>query len=269
VQYLILPYSLSGALSITPSCQEPCFYCPMSLLSLVYFQLHVDVSCQTISWPASVHPKTLSSNLFCNTYSNNACSAFAYVPRHHRPPPVGSYILSTSLNFLIEASLTSFCRRRSCSLSVLSRQKPYFTSTIDVSQRQAREIPTFPQASFSEYSLPHFLQLKKLGIDDLVHFDFMDPPAPETLMRALELLNYLGALDDEGNLTQTGELMSEFPLDPQVRAHTYKVENSFLDAREWLCQRHSSCATKGSSFCKELGMNGLPGYVAGLPFETA
>lgn len=42
------------------------------------------------------------------------------------------------------------------------------------------------------------LQLKKLGIDDLVHFDFMDPPAPETLMRALELLNYLGALDDEG-----------------------------------------------------------------------
>ena len=23
------------------------------------------------------------------------------------------------------------------------------------------------------------IQLKKLGIDDLVHFDFMDPPAPE------------------------------------------------------------------------------------------
>lgn len=30
----------------------------------------------------------------------------------------------------------------------------------------------------------------------------MDPPAPETLMRALELLNYLGALDDEGNMTK-------------------------------------------------------------------
>lgn len=35
-----------------------------------------------------------------------------------------------------------------------------------------------------------------------VHFDFMDPPAPETLMRALELLNYLGAIDDEGDLTK-------------------------------------------------------------------
>lgn len=60
------------------------------------------------------------------------------------------------------------------------------------------------------------LQLKKLGIDDLVHFDFMDPPAPETLMRALELLNYLGALDDDGNLTELGAMMAEFPLDPQM-----------------------------------------------------
>jgi HrpA-like RNA helicase len=60
------------------------------------------------------------------------------------------------------------------------------------------------------------LHLKKLGIDDLVHFDFMDPPAPETMMRALELLNYLGALDDNGELTQLGSLMAEFPLDPQL-----------------------------------------------------
>ena len=60
------------------------------------------------------------------------------------------------------------------------------------------------------------LQLKKLGIEDLVHFDFMDPPAPETLMRALELLNYLGALDDDGNLTELGSMMAEFPLDPQL-----------------------------------------------------
>lgn len=42
----------------------------------------------------------------------------------------------------------------------------------------------------------------------------MDPPAPETLMRALEELNYLACLDDEGELTQLGRLASEFPLDP-------------------------------------------------------
>jgi len=49
-----------------------------------------------------------------------------------------------------------------------------------------------------------------------VRFDYVDAPAPETLMRALELLNYLAALDDDGNLTALGKTMSEFPLDPQL-----------------------------------------------------
>lgn len=60
---------------------------------------------------------------------------------------------------------------------------------------------TYPEILRSNLSTV-VLNMKRLGIDDLVHFDFMDPPAPETLMRALELLNYLGALDDEGNLTE-------------------------------------------------------------------
>ncbi|KAI0043045.1 P-loop containing nucleoside triphosphate hydrolase protein [Auriscalpium vulgare] len=60
------------------------------------------------------------------------------------------------------------------------------------------------------------LELVKLGIKDLVRFDYVDAPAPETLMRALELLNYLAALDDEGDLTPLGSMMSEFPLDPQM-----------------------------------------------------
>lgn len=44
----------------------------------------------------------------------------------------------------------------------------------------------------------------------------MDPPAPETLMRALELLHYLGGINDDGDLTQLGSIMAEFPLDPQL-----------------------------------------------------
>lgn len=60
------------------------------------------------------------------------------------------------------------------------------------------------------------LELKKLGVDDLVHFDFMDPPAPETMMRALEELNYLQCLSDEGDLTALGRLASNFPLDPML-----------------------------------------------------
>jgi pre-mRNA-splicing factor ATP-dependent RNA helicase DHX15/PRP43 len=74
---------------------------------------------------------------------------------------------------------------------------------------------TYPEVLRSNLSST-VLELKKLGIDDLVHFDLMDPPAPETLMRALEELNYLACLDDDGNLTQLGRLASEFPLDPAL-----------------------------------------------------
>ncbi|PYI11176.1 pre-mRNA splicing factor ATP-dependent RNA helicase PRP43 [Aspergillus sclerotiicarbonarius CBS 121057] len=74
---------------------------------------------------------------------------------------------------------------------------------------------TYPEILRSNLSST-VLELKKLGVDDLVHFDLMDPPAPETLMRALEELNYLACLDDDGNLTQLGRLASEFPLDPAL-----------------------------------------------------
>ncbi|GAB7361698.1 hypothetical protein MBLNU230_g1745t1 [Neophaeotheca triangularis] len=72
------------------------------------------------------------------------------------------------------------------------------------------------------------LELKKLGVDDLVHFDLMDPPAPETLMRALEELNYLRCLDDEGELTPLGRLAAEFPLDPALAV-------MLIASPEWYC----------------------------------
>ncbi|KAG2068637.1 P-loop containing nucleoside triphosphate hydrolase protein [Suillus decipiens] len=77
------------------------------------------------------------------------------------------------------------------------------------------------------------LELVKAGIKDLVKFDYVDAPAPETLMRALELLNYLAALDDDGNLTALGSIMAEFPLDPQlskmlISSPEFKCSNEIL-----------------------------------------
>lgn len=60
------------------------------------------------------------------------------------------------------------------------------------------------------------LMLKSLGINDLINFDFMDPPPTETLLRALEQLYALGALNDKGELTTLGRKMAEFPVDPQL-----------------------------------------------------
>lgn len=60
------------------------------------------------------------------------------------------------------------------------------------------------------------LTLKAMGINDLLHFDFMDPPPVNTLVTALELLYQLGALDNEGLLTRIGRKMAEFPLAPEL-----------------------------------------------------
>ncbi|PSK46235.1 Pre-mRNA-splicing factor ATP-dependent RNA helicase-like protein cdc28 [Elsinoe australis] len=60
------------------------------------------------------------------------------------------------------------------------------------------------------------LLLKSLGINDLINFDFMDPPAPDMLIRSLEQLYALGALNDKGELTKIGRQMAEFPTDPML-----------------------------------------------------
>ncbi|XP_050344925.1 ATP-dependent RNA helicase DHX8 [Nymphalis io] len=60
------------------------------------------------------------------------------------------------------------------------------------------------------------LQLKTMGINDLLHFDFMDAPPVESLIMALEQLHSLSALDSEGLLTRLGRRMAEFPLEPNL-----------------------------------------------------
>ncbi|KAJ1895108.1 DEAH-box ATP-dependent RNA helicase prp22 [Kickxella alabastrina] len=60
------------------------------------------------------------------------------------------------------------------------------------------------------------LQLKAMGINDLIGFDFMDPPPVQTLIASLELLHSLGALDNEGLLTRIGRKMAEFPMSPEL-----------------------------------------------------
>lgn len=59
------------------------------------------------------------------------------------------------------------------------------------------------------------LMLKAMGVNDLMNFDFMDPPPAQTLLTALEALYALSALDGEGLLTPLGRKMADFPMDPQ------------------------------------------------------
>ncbi|KAL2928776.1 putative pre-mRNA-splicing factor ATP-dependent RNA helicase DEAH5 [Bienertia sinuspersici] len=60
------------------------------------------------------------------------------------------------------------------------------------------------------------LTMKAMGINDLLTFDFMDPPSPQALLSAMEQLYSLGALDEEGFLTKLGRKMAEFPMEPPL-----------------------------------------------------
>ncbi|KAM9463076.1 DEAD/H (Asp-Glu-Ala-Asp/His) box polypeptide 32a [Clarias gariepinus] len=60
------------------------------------------------------------------------------------------------------------------------------------------------------------LFLKRIELAGIRRCEFISRPDPEGLMQALEELDYLAALDDDGNLSEIGIIMSEFPLDPQM-----------------------------------------------------
>merc|ERR1719189_3522971 len=60
------------------------------------------------------------------------------------------------------------------------------------------------------------LLLKNLKIDDLLTFEFMDPPPQETMVASMYQLWMLGALDNVGRVTEMGLEMVQFPLDPPL-----------------------------------------------------
>lgn len=75
---------------------------------------------------------------------------------------------------------------------------------------------TPPEITRSDISLL-VLQLKSLGIQNILRFDWMTSPSSVMLERALEFLYCLGALDDEGKLTKPlGMRMAEMPIDPMM-----------------------------------------------------
>ncbi|XP_074655901.1 pre-mRNA-splicing factor ATP-dependent RNA helicase DHX16-like isoform X2 [Tubulanus polymorphus] len=88
------------------------------------------------------------------------------------------------------------------------------------------------------------LLLKSLGINDLINFDFMDPPPHETLVLALEQLYALGALNHLGELTKLGRRMAEFPVDPMLSkmilaSEKYKCSDEILSITAMLSVNNS------------------------------
>jgi hypothetical protein len=78
----------------------------------------------------------------------------------------------------------------------------------------ALSVATPPEMQRSDLAMA-VLQLKALGIDNVLRFNFPSPPPARNLHSALGLLYALGAIDSGGQLTEPlGIKMAEFPLNP-------------------------------------------------------
>ncbi|KAI1269484.1 P-loop containing nucleoside triphosphate hydrolase protein [Xylariaceae sp. FL1019] len=74
---------------------------------------------------------------------------------------------------------------------------------------------------------PFILQLKALGIDNVVRFNYLTAPPAELMIKATELLYSLGALDDYAKLSKPlGMRMAELAIEPMM-AKTLLSASSF------------------------------------------
>lgn len=84
--------------------------------------------------------------------------------------------------------------------------------------------------------------LMSLGVDNLIDFDFIDSPPAEALLRSLEHLYALGALNAGGKLTKIGRRMAELPLDPMM-------------AKALLASEKYKCSEEVTIICAMLSAN--------------
>ncbi|XP_057777374.1 pre-mRNA-splicing factor ATP-dependent RNA helicase DEAH10-like [Salvia miltiorrhiza] len=78
------------------------------------------------------------------------------------------------------------------------------------------------------------LQLKTLGVDDILGFDFIEEPGRMAIIKSLELLFLLGALTDGSKLSDpVGHQLARLPLDP-IYSKALVVANQFNCLEEML-----------------------------------
>ncbi|XP_044494910.1 probable pre-mRNA-splicing factor ATP-dependent RNA helicase DEAH9 isoform X1 [Mangifera indica] len=88
-----------------------------------------------------------------------------------------------------------------------------YTEEYFVNEMPAEGIPEMQRSNL----VTCVIQLKALGIDNILGFDWPASPPPEAMVRALEVLYSLGVLDDDAKLTSpTGFQVAEIPLEPMI-----------------------------------------------------
>ncbi|TDH65178.1 hypothetical protein CCR75_005900 [Bremia lactucae] len=186
------------------------------------------------------------------------CSIFAAMPREQQmkvfepaPDGVRKVILATNIaetsitingvRFVVDTGLVkqrSFVA--SSGMEMLQTESVSRAQAWQRTGRAGREAPgicyrLFPEDTFEqlpERAVPDIqrvsleivvLQLKCMGIDDVLGFEFIEKPLKTSLIKALEKLFALGALDNKGKLTTLGRHMAGLPVEPMYAVMLLKA----------------------------------------------
>mmetsp|Transcript_20750 Transcript_20750/g.65261 ORF Transcript_20750/g.65261 Transcript_20750/m.65261 type:complete len:931 (+) Transcript_20750:579-3371(+) len=217
---------------------------PGDILVFLTGQEEIEACVETLLERTKALGARIKELMICPIYaslpSEQQAKIFEPTPKDARKVVIGTNIAETSLTiegicFVVD---TGFCKQKTYNpRSGIESLIVTPISQAQASQRAGRAGRTQPGTCFRLYTSWSFqheleentipeiqrtnmtsvvLMLKSLGIHDLLHFDFMDPPPAEMLIRALEQLYALGSLNDRGELTKLGRRMAEFPCDPQM-----------------------------------------------------
>lgn len=73
-------------------------------------------------------------------------------------------------------------------------------------------VPEIQRASLTNV----MLSLKCMGIKNVLHFDYVDPPSEKMILEALKQLYHYQAIDVDGRVTALGRQLVQYPLQPSL-----------------------------------------------------
>lgn len=184
-------------------------------------------------------PLIVALPLYAALPSQRQVEIFQPVKRHQRKVILATNIAETSLTvpgirYVVDSGLRKVkVWRHQLGLSTLLTAPVSKASATQRTGRAGREASgkSFRLYTEKDYaSLPEqtepeivrsdvispVLMLKKLGVDDLVNWSWLEHPGKEALMSALQNLYALKAIDNSGKITELGNQMAVLPLQPHL-----------------------------------------------------
>ena len=127
-----------------------------------------------------------------------------------------SFSVDAALEMVIKAKISKASAvQRAGRAGRLGHGEVYRLYTEDSFQTMLYDTP--PDITRSNL-LEVILQLKALGISNIVKFNFLTAPPSAHMCKSLEVLHALQAINDKCELTKKGYMFVEFPIDPMLTA---------------------------------------------------